>query len=136
MRKLIPYALAATLLATVTPALHAQMVEPPPANFKKVSTLVQLPDFLPGIGRLYVDPSTLPVGPFLAYDRQGHLVSSIYMVPLDSMNAHANWNNLGVAQEKVDHVDIVFNAGHPGVAMPHYHVVLWYVSREQAGRVQ
>src|SRR5438094_4645435 len=29
----------------------------PPANFKKVSSLVKLPDFLPGLGALYVDPS-------------------------------------------------------------------------------
>ena len=31
---------------------------PPPAPYKKVSELVKLPDFLPGIGTLYVDPRT------------------------------------------------------------------------------
>jgi hypothetical protein len=25
-----------------------------------------------------------------------------------------------------------YNAGHPGVAEPHYHVVLWYASPQQA----
>ena len=55
---------------------------PPPAPFRKVSELVKLPDFLPGTGTLYVDPKTLPEGPFLAYDQTGRLVSTIYMVPL------------------------------------------------------
>ena len=27
----------------------------------------------------------------------------------------------------VDHVDVYFNAGHPGVEVPHAHVVLWHV---------
>ena len=44
---------------------------PPGGAYKKVSTLVALPDFLPGLGTLYVDPATLPAGPFLAYDHQG-----------------------------------------------------------------
>ena len=57
----------------------------PPANYKKVSSLVSLPDFVPGLGVLYVDPSTLPAGPFLAYDRQGNLVSSVYMIPVKDM---------------------------------------------------
>ena len=29
-----------------------------------------------------------------------------------------------------DHVTFYFNSGHPGVAMPHYHFVIWHVSRE------
>ena len=37
----------------------------PPSGYKKVSELVKLPDFLPGLGTLYVQPSTLPAGPFL-----------------------------------------------------------------------
>jgi hypothetical protein len=44
---------------------------PPPEPYKKVSTLVKLPDFLSGLGTLYVDPKTLPAGPFLAYDHSG-----------------------------------------------------------------
>ena len=39
---------------------------PPGGKYKKVSTLVELPDFVPGLGVLYVDPDTLPAGPFLA----------------------------------------------------------------------
>jgi hypothetical protein len=55
--------------------------EPPGGDYKRVSELVRFPDFYPGLGRLYVQPKTLPMGPFRAYDQQGNLVSTIYMVP-------------------------------------------------------
>jgi hypothetical protein len=108
---------------------------PPSGEYKKVSTLVPLPDFVPGLGTLYVDPATLPAGPFLAYDHQGNLVSSIYMIPLKDMNAQKAFSDLKAAHEPVDHVDIVFNAGHPGVAEPHYHVIVWYISAQRAAQL-
>jgi hypothetical protein len=114
----------------------AQQTAPPGGEYKKVSTLVALPDFVPGLGILYVDPKTLPAGPFLAYDRQGNLVSSVYMVPVKDMEARKAFNNLAVAKEKADHVDIYYNAGHPGVPEPHYHVVVWYVSPEKAAALR
>lgn len=113
----------------------AQGTAPPSGAYKKVSTLVPLPDFVPGLGTLYVDPATLPAGPFLAYDHQGHLVSSIYMIPLKDMNAHKAFDGLKAAHERVDHVDIVFNAGHPGVPEPHYHVIVWYISPQRAAQL-
>jgi hypothetical protein len=128
-------ALGLAVAATVTPA-WAQQSAPPGGNFQKVSALVALPDFLPGMGTLYVDPKTLPAGPFLAYDREGKLVSSIYMIPLKDLEAHKAFNGLSAAKEKVDHVDLYFNAGHPGVAEPHYHVVVWYVSSEKAASLK
>lgn len=128
-------ALALTLAVHATPA-QAQATAPPGGDYKKVSTLVALPDFLPGLGTLYVKPSTLPAGPFLAYDRDGKLVSSVYMIPLKDMEAHKGFNNLAAAQEKVDHVDMYYNAGHPGVSEPHYHVVIWYVSPDKAAALK
>ena len=88
------------------------------------------------MGTLYVDPATIPAGPFLAYDRDGKLVSSLYMIPLKDLDAHKAFNNLGAAKEKVDHVDLYYNAGHPGVPEPHYHVVVWYVSPEKAASLK
>jgi len=105
---------------------------PPAGNYKKVSTLVELPEFVPGLGILYVDPDTLPAGPFLSYDREGNLVSSVYMIPLKDLNDHKAFEALNVASQKVNHVDIYYNAGHPGVPEPHYHIVLWYVSPDKA----
>jgi 16S rRNA C1402 (ribose-2'-O) methylase RsmI len=57
------------------------------------------------------------------------------MIPLKDMNAQKNFSDLKVAHEKVDHVDVVYNAGHPGVAEPHYHVILWYVSSQNAAKL-
>jgi len=118
------------------PAL-AQGVEhaPPGGAYKKVSELVKLPDFLPGLGTLYVDPKTLPAGPFLAYDHTGRLVSTIYMVPLKDINEQKQFGDLPAPGGKVDHVTLSYNAGHPGVPDPHYHIVLWHVPKGQESLV-
>ncbi len=140
MRRL-PLALlgAAFALAvlSIPPPIAAQSNAPPGDGYKKVSTLVALPDFLPGLGTLYADPATLPAGPFLAYDRQGNLVSSIYMIPLEAMNAQKAFTGLKSGQGKqVDHVDVVYNAGHPGVAEPHYHFIQWYIPAHKAAALK
>jgi hypothetical protein len=110
--------------------------EPPGGDYKKLSSLAQLPDYLPGLGTLYVNPATLPAGPFLAYDRQGNLVSSVYMIPLRDLRAGKAFNTLAAAKEKADHVDIYYNNGHAGVPDPHYHIVLWYISPAQVEALQ
>jgi hypothetical protein len=56
--------------------------------------------------------------------RAGKLVSSIDMISLKDLEAHKAFNDLAVTHEKVDHVDLSYNAGHPGVPEPHYHIVL------------
>ena len=138
MRKRSSFAMAAVaILAFAVPGLaQSHASHAPAAPFQPVSALVDLPDFIPGMGSLYVDPATLPAGPFLAYDREGLLVSSIYMIPLAAMNEQRSFDGLAVGDGEVDHVDIQFNAGHPGVAEPHYHVVLWYVSPTEAAGLQ
>ena len=128
-------AIGAGLFVAAPDMADAQRQAPPGGTYQPVSKLVPLPDYLPGLGTLYVDPATLPAGPFLAYDHERNLVSSIYMIPLKDMNAQKSFSGLKVAREQVDHVDVVFNAGHPGVAEPHYHVILWYVSPERAARL-
>lgn len=112
------------------PGWAADVAIKPPAKFKKVSSLVKLPDFLPGLGTLYVDPSTLPVGPFLGYDRKGKLVNVTYMIPMKDLEAHKNFEAVGgvVAGARLDHTDIQYNPGHPGVEEPHYHIVQWLIS--------
>ncbi len=133
MRRLL---VALALLAFVATPAFAQNVakEPPGGAYKKVSTLVKLPDFLPGIGVLYVDPKTLPAGPFLAYDHKGRLVSTIYMIPLKDFDAQKAFS-LAAPGGRVDHVSLYFNAGHPGVEEPHYHIVLWHVSKAEESLV-
>ena len=115
---------------------RAQTEAPPAAPFQMVSALVELPDFIPGLGILYVDPGTLPAGPFLGYDREGTLVNTVYMIPLTALTAQQSFEGLAAAKAPVDHVDIQYNAGHPGVAEPHYHVVIWHVSPAAAAALR
>lgn len=82
--------LAAALALPLTAAATADDVAktaPPDAPYQQVSKLVKLPDFIPGMGSLFVDPSTLPASPFVAYDRKGTLASTIYMIPLADLQA-------------------------------------------------
>ncbi|NYT64057.1 hypothetical protein H0A66_17200 [Alcaligenaceae bacterium] len=130
---------AALGLALASPmwAQSANLTTSPPGEgYEQVSKLVKLPDFLPGMGQLFVKPATLPAGPFLAYDRHGKLVSSIYMIPLKDLNDHKTFDNLATGPHKVDHVTFMYNAGHPGVEVPHYHVILWYVSAKEAAALK
>jgi hypothetical protein len=132
------FAAAMGILTLALPVFAADQVEkaPPTGAYKKVSELVKLPDFLPGLGQLYVDPKTLPAGPFLAYDREGRLVSTVYMLPIDDLtNKDKRFDDLAAPGGKVDHVDVYFNAGHPGVEEPHAHVVLWHVPKADEMRV-
>jgi hypothetical protein len=132
------FAAVALTAALAMPAMAADQVEkaPPSGAYKKVSDLVKLPEFLPGLGQLYVDPKTLPAGPFLAYDREGRLVSTVYMLPIEDLsNKDKRFDDLAAPGGKVDHVDVYFNAGHPGVEKPHAHVVLWHVPKADETRV-
>jgi len=135
MKKLfLAFSLAAALSL---PALAADQVlkAPPSGAYKQVSKLVKIPDFLPGLGQLFVDPATLPAGPFLAYDHDGKLVSTVYMIPLEDLRPDKKFDNLAAPGGTVDHVDVYFNAGHPGVEKPHAHIVLWHVPAAGEARV-
>lgn len=122
--------LASLLLSALAagPALaqDAAMTAPPAAPFVQVSTLVPLPDFIPGLGTLYVDPDSLPAGPFLGYDHDGKLSATIYMVPIEDLQAGTGFDDLPLGNQTVTSVDIYYNAGHPGVEKPHAHVVLYH----------
>jgi hypothetical protein len=137
--KILPVA-AVLALAAGGPALAhdpdpALAKAPPAAPYERVSDLVKLPEFIPGLGQIFVDPATLPAGPFLAYDRDGALVSTVYMVPVEDLVPEKRFDDLAASGAAVDHVDIYFNAGHPGVEKPHAHIVLWHVPAEAESRV-
>jgi hypothetical protein len=121
----------AAMLVALPGSAASVLNEPPAAPYKKVSTLFKVPDFVPGLGTLYVDPKTMPEGPFLAYDHKGQLISTIYMVPLKEMDAQKNFADLASPGGNVDHVSLNYNAGHPGVEEPHYHIILWHVPKSE-----
>jgi hypothetical protein len=98
-------------------------------GYKRVSSLVNFPDFFPGLGVIYVKPETLPRGPFLSFDRKDRPVATIHMIPVQDINEHKKFDLSGF-RGKGDHVTFYFNSGHPGADMPHYHFVIWHVSKE------
>lgn len=123
--------LAASLLAFSATGAFAHDEDalrqaPPGDPYEKVSEIVALPEFIPGLGTLYVDPDTLPAGPFLAYDREGKLSATVYMTPLEELEASNAYEELPVGLHNVASVDVYYNAGHPGVEKPHTHVVLFH----------
>jgi hypothetical protein len=104
-------------------------------GYKKVSSLVNFPEFFPGLGIIYVKPDTLPLGPFLCFDRKDHLVATVYMIPTKDIEDRKTFENLTGFSAKGDHVSLYFNSGHPGVDVPHYHFVVWHVSKKDEARV-
>ena len=118
--------LSTLMLSLPLAAQEVAQTAPPAAPYAKVSELVKLPDFLPGLGTLYVDPATLPAGPFLGYDHDGKLSATIYMTPIAALQAGTAYDDLAVGNPNVASVDIYYNAGHPGVEEPHVHVVLFH----------
>lgn len=105
---------------------QALQMSPPGAPYIQVSDALPLPEFIPGLGTLFVDPASLPAGPFLAYDHDGRLSATIYMTPLEDLQNGTSFDDLGVGSHTVSSVDIYYNAGHPGVDKPHAHVVLFH----------
>jgi hypothetical protein len=103
-------------------------------GYKKVSSLVNFPPFFPGIGVVYVQPQSLPNGPYRAFDRRGRLSSTIYMLPIEDLEDRKKFDLEGLAG-KGDHVTFYFNSGHPGLDKPHYHIHIWHVSKKAEERV-
>lgn len=129
----LAFGLAMAMSAPVAAQDLAALTQaPPPAPFAQVSTLVALPDFLPGLGQLFIDPATLPAGPFLGYDHDGKLSATIYMVPIKALEYGTAFDDLAIGSHDLDSVDIYYNAGHPGVEEPHVHVVLFHDDRAKA----
>lgn len=105
---------------------------PPGPPYVKVSQAIKgLPDFIPTMGDVYVNPKDLPYGPYLGYSRGGQLVDTVYMIPIKQFDAHAKFPELASPAGTVDHVGVYFNPGHAGMPEPHYHIVLWHVSKSR-----
>lgn len=114
---------------------EALLQSPPGEPFVQVSDALPLPEFIPGLGTLFVAPDTLPAGPFLAYDHDGNLSATIYMTPLEDLQNGVSYDDLAVGAHEVSSVDIYYNAGHPGVEAPHAHIVLYH-DAEAKGRLE
>jgi hypothetical protein len=103
-------------------------------GYKRLSSFTNYPALAPGLGILYVKPDTLPKGPFLSFDRKDRLVATVYMIPLKDIDERNRFDIAGT-KGKDDHVTLYFNSGHPGIEMPHYHVVIWHIPKADEMRV-
>ncbi|WP_217354619.1 hypothetical protein [Ruegeria atlantica] len=129
MTKISMTAIGLLFVSTTLANAHdekALMNAPAGEPYVKVSDVLPLPEFIPGLGTLFVDPATLPAGPFLAYDRDGRLSATVYMTPLDDLQNGVSFDGLNLGSHTVSSTDVYFNAGHPGVEKPHAHVVLFH----------
>jgi len=129
MKSALTLAAIALTLSTGNALAHdedALQMSPPGAPYIQVSDALPLPEFIPGLGTLFVDPDTLPAGPFLAYDHDGNLSATVYMTPLEDLQSGTSYDGLAVGNHTVSSVNIYFNAGHSGVDRPHAHVVLFH----------
>lgn len=125
--------IAATAIALLGTGAHAEdYTAPPGLGYELFSKVAGVPDFIPGAGTLYVRPETMPTGPYLAYDRDGVLVSTIYMIPTADFAALKSLRDLETGSPNVVSVEIYPNDPHPGVEAPHYHIVLWHMPRSDA----
>ncbi|MCK0140752.1 hypothetical protein [Aliiroseovarius sp. F47248L] len=113
--------------ATFAFAQDSELLQSPPGDpYVQVSDVLPLPEFIPGLGTLFVSPDTLPAGPFLAYDHDGKLSATVYMTPLEELQNGVSYDDLATGSHEVTSVDVYYNAGHPGVDKPHAHVVLYH----------
>jgi hypothetical protein len=70
MRRPVLCAATIAVFAMTSAACAAEADKAPPGdNYQKVSDLVALPEFIPGLGTLYVQPATLPAGPLPTTER-------------------------------------------------------------------
>jgi hypothetical protein len=135
--KLITFGFLMALAGVGAMVAESNHTAPPPAPYAPVSEFFELPEFIPGVGVLYVNPDTLPVGPYLSYGRDGQLIEVVFMIPLSEMTASQDWTNLGTEALQqlqithIDHVDFTYTGGHPGMEEPHYHIRLVLVSEEE-----
>jgi hypothetical protein len=111
----------------------ATTITPPSPRYQRVSLLFPpFPDYIPHQGTLYVDPTTVPIGPYLVYSKQAQLVGTMYMIPIREFQTRKTFKDLGVAPNlRPLRVEWFYQDAHPGVVEPHYHVILWYVPPEQ-----
>lgn len=122
-----PLALLALFAVVGVAVAHTPHV---PEGYVPASEILPLPDFIPGAGALYIDPANAPVGPWFSFSQQGDLIEILFMVPLSELDRATSWDDLatGVFADTeigaIDHVDLSYNGGHPGMAEPHYHVRL------------
>jgi hypothetical protein len=105
--------------------------EAPSASLSAL-TVHPLRERLPGVIR--VEPGR-PGGPDLAYDAQGHVIATVYVVSSREL-LDRDVETLRAEGRRIDHVVIFPLVGRAEVPVPHYAIVLWHVSEPEAARLR
>jgi hypothetical protein len=103
-----------------------------PAALPAIRALHPLRERLRGVAR--VEPGR-PGGPDLAYDAQGHVIATVYVVSSREL-LDRDTETLRAEGRRIDHVAIFPLVGRAEVPVPHYAIVLWHVSELEAARLR
>jgi hypothetical protein len=91
-----------------------------------------LREWLPGVARL--EPGR-PGGPDLAYDAQGRLIATVYVLSARDL-VDRDLETLRGEGRPIDHVSVFALVGRRELPAPHYAVVLWHVSEPEAAALR
>jgi hypothetical protein len=95
------------------------------------TTRSPLLEHLPRAARIDPPPPGDPRGPSLVYDAAGHLVATVYTVPLQKLGQRG-FNDWRAASRPIDHVSIYPVGAQDDMPEAQCHVVLWHVSQTEA----
>ena len=99
-----------TAVRKVGKAHRKQHVVRPPPNqrklaekngYKRVSDLVNFPKFFPSLGVLFVKPETLPLGPFLCFDRKDRLGKPCIWSRQETLTITSYWRRRGSLAQRL-----------------------------------
>jgi hypothetical protein len=91
-----------------------------------------LRELLPGVVRV---ERGRPDGPDLAYDAQGRVLATVYIVSSREL-LDRDAQTLRAEGRPIDHVDVFALVGRAEVPVPHYAIVLWHVSELEAAALR
>jgi hypothetical protein len=103
-----------------------------PAAFPAIRVQHPLRDRLPGVAR--VEPGR-PGGPDLAYDAQGRVIATVYVISSREV-LDRDAETLRGEGRQIDHVDFVPLIGRAEIPVPHYAIILWHVSEPEAAALR
>ena len=133
--------LAIVLAGTLTACWSPYRYEPPPAPYVKFATLApDIPEFIPGLGTLYVEPGNRPFGPYRAYDRSGKLTATVFMVPVGEIHPGFRQSSdepvVCRDRESTHYVNQMHGFVIGGVMVPHQHITAWCITEAEAAAVK
>jgi BON domain-containing protein len=92
-------------------------------------------ELFPGFVRIEGDPVARPRGPFVAYDRNGRAVATIYAISMREL-AESGVDGLEARGRAIDHVTIHPVSASAELPDAQYDVILWHVTGSEASALR